>query len=116
MISPALLGYLGQTAADNDNIVGPIIASVAFTALFEATRGLRWGNLPLGAWLLLAPWVLGYDSTAAIVNNMLVGACVAALSLVGGRVEQQFGGGWSALFTSDSLHAREAKKQDGRPS
>ena len=81
MIAPDLFGY-SKTAADNDHIVGPVIAMFAIIALWEATRNLRWALIPLGGWLLLAPWILGYDSSLAIVNDMLVGALVIGALLV----------------------------------
>jgi hypothetical protein len=110
MASPAILGF-GKTAADNDHIAGPVIVSAAVIAIWEATRGMRKLNIVLGAWLLLAPWVLGYEETIPIVNDMVVGALVIAFALVKGKVEQQFGGGWRALFKPDSPHTREAKER-----
>jgi hypothetical protein len=35
-----------------------------------------------------------------MINSMLCGIAIAALSCVGGDVKQQFGGGWSALWRS----------------
>lgn len=110
MIAPAILGA-GKTIADNDHIVGPIIISFAVISWWEATRVVRLFNVPLGAWLLLAPWVLGYENTMAIVNDMVVGAFVIAFSLVKGKIEGTYGGGWSAIWKSNSLHAREARRQ-----
>ena len=107
MASPGIFGFSG-TATDNDHIIGPVITTFAIIALWECTRVVRTYNIPLGGWLLLAPWVLGYDDTTAIVNNMAVGALVVALSLVRGKVQQRFGGGWSAIMQSDALHQKEA--------
>jgi hypothetical protein len=109
MASPGMLGFQ-KTVADNDHIVGPIIVSAAVIAIWEATRGLRKLNILSGAWLLLAPWVLGYEETIPIINDMAVGVLVIVFALVEGKIEQQFGGGWRALFKSDSSHMREAKK------
>ena len=110
MASPALLGFEG-IAADNDHIVGPIIASFAVISWWESTRVVRLYNIPPAAWLLLAPWVLGYESTGALVNDMLVGAVVLGLSFVKGKITETYGGGWSAIWQSDSLHAQEARRQ-----
>lgn len=108
--APAVLGYEG-IAADNDHIVGPVIASFAVISWWESTRVVKLYNIPLGAWLLLAPWVLGYDNSSSIINDMLVGALVLSLSFVKGKVTETFGGGWSAIWKSDTLHAQEARKQ-----
>lgn len=110
MLAPAVLGF-DKIIADNDHIVGPIIISFAVISWWESTRVVRLYNLPLGAWLLLAPWVLGYNDTMAIVNDMVVGALVIGLSLVKGKIEEKYGGGWSAIWKSDSVHAKEAKRQ-----
>lgn len=110
MIAPGLFGW-SKAVADNDHIIGPVIITFSFTAMWEATRGMRKWNIPLGLWLLLAPWVLGYDSTWPMVNDMVVGALVIFISRVKGKIESRFGGGWKAIFKSNSLHMREAKKQ-----
>lgn len=96
MAAPAVLGY-GGPAANVDRIVGPVAASFAIIAIWEATRPVRHVNLLLGAWLLLAPWVLGYPTTAT-VNSLVVGAALIALSRVRGKVEDRFGGGWSRVW------------------
>lgn len=109
MISPHLLN-LGESASDNDHIIGPIILSFSVIAWWEATRSMRLWNLPFAIWLFAAPWVLGYESQAALLNDSLAAAFVVSLSLVRGKIEGRYGGGWSALWTKDSLHARESKR------
>ena len=59
MASPAVLDYADPARA-NDRIIGPIVASMATIAIWEVTRPLRWVNVVLGAWLLIAPWLLGH--------------------------------------------------------
>jgi len=98
MAAPAVLGYAGP-AAVNDYIVGPLAASFATVALWEATRPLRWANLALGLWLLIAPWVLGYGWTA-LANSTLVGVLLMAFSFVSGQLQHRFGGGWASLWRS----------------
>ena len=109
--SPAVLGFSeDKTISDNAHIIGPLIATFATIAWWEATRVVRYYNVPLALWLLLAPWVLNYEPTAAIVNDMLIGAAVLGLSFVKGKVEGTFGGGWSAIWKKDTLHATEARR------
>jgi hypothetical protein len=96
MIAPALLGFEPK-AADHDHIIGPVVASFAIISWWEVTRPLRWINLVIGLWLLAAPWILGYPQTPAIINSMATGLALAMLSLVRGKITQQFGGGWSVL-------------------
>jgi hypothetical protein len=109
MVAPAVLGT-DNTIADNDHIVGPLIASFAVISWFEATRVTRLYNVPLGLWLVLAPWVLGYDNSLAIFNDMAVGLTVVALSFVKGKITEKFGGGWAAIWQEKPLHAQQAQK------
>ena len=101
MAAPAVLGYGGTVAADHDRIVGPVLASLACIAIWEVTRSLRWLNLLIGGWMLLAPWVLGFPSDAT-VNSSVAGVMVVCLSLVRGRLTHRFGGGWSSLVRTRS--------------
>lgn len=39
-------------------------------------------NIALGVWLMLAPWVLGYDFAIARTNDIWVGILVALAALV----------------------------------
>jgi hypothetical protein len=98
MAAPAVLQY-GRPASTNDHIVGPLIATFACIAIWEATRSVRWFNLPLGLWLMVAPLALGHPPDG-MINSVLCGIAIAALSCVGGEVKQRFGGGWSALGRS----------------
>lgn len=110
MAAPGIFNY-STNAANNDNIIGPVIATFAITAFWECTRVTRTYNIPLGAWLLLAPWVLGYENTFAIINDMVVGVLVIALSLVKGKIEKTYGGGWSSLWEENPLHVQKAKER-----
>ena len=114
MAAPAVFGY-GDPAQANDRIFGPIIATFAIVAWWEATHNIRWANIPLGAWLVLAPWVLGYDATAAMANSMVVGGIVVGLSFVKARVTKRYGGGWRALFQEEPMHLREAEAGRSTP-
>ena len=99
MAAPDVLGYAGL-AADHDRVVGPVIATFACVAIWEATRPLRWVNLLIALWMLLAPWMLGFPQ-AATINTMLCGAAAAALSCVRGKPRHRFGGGWRAIWRSE---------------
>lgn len=108
MASPGIFGFTG-TIADNDHIAGPVIASFAIISWWEVTRVVRLYNLLPAAWLILAPWVLGYENTTAIVNDMAVGILVIAFAMVKGKIGATYGGGWQAIWHSDTLHEREAR-------
>lgn len=96
MASPAVLEYADPARA-NDRIIGPVVASMATIAIWELTRPLRWVNVVLGAWLLIAPWLLGHPA-APRWNSLAAGMVILACSLVKGSRTHQFGGGWSSLW------------------
>jgi NAD(P)-dependent dehydrogenase (short-subunit alcohol dehydrogenase family) len=97
MAAPDALGYRGA-AGLNDRILGPIAASAACIALWEVTRSLRWINLPIGLWLLVSPWALGYEAVP-LLNSTAAGLLSVAFSTVHGAPRQRFGGGWSTLWS-----------------
>jgi hypothetical protein len=96
MAAPSVLGY-GGAARTNDHVVGPIVATLAVIAIAEANRGVRLVNMAPAAWLILAPLLFQYPLRTG-VHSVLAGLAVGALSLMGGRIRHQFGGGWASLF------------------
>jgi hypothetical protein len=96
MAAPAVLGF-GRPASTNAHIIGPLVSTFACIAVWEATRPIRWVNLPLAVWLIAAPLVLGHPQAGAI-NSVLCGIAIATFSCLGGGVQARFGGGWSAVW------------------
>ena len=90
MAAPAVLGSAGAAAA-NDQLVGALVITFAVIGFGEAARGARWINVPLGAWLLVAPWVLSGVSPSALWSDMVIGAAVILLSWRRGSVKGRFG-------------------------
>lgn len=110
MASPAILAFSDPAATDNNHIIGPVVVTFAIIAYWEATRKVGLWNLPFGVWLILSPWVLSFNDTTAIVNNMIAGLLVIIFSLVRGKIKQRFGGGWSALFQKNPDHQKYVDK------
>jgi hypothetical protein len=102
MFAPSVLGHAGTTAGKSDRFAGPLIAAAAFLAIFTITRPVRWFNLLPGAWLLLAPWVLGAP-TDVTVSDMVAGALVLALTPIGRLSYDRYGGGWASLRSPDTV-------------
>lgn len=96
MAAPAVLGYVDDPAADVHRIVGPLVASLALIAAWEATAGVRWANLLLAAVAVAAPVVVHHGPGAAVVG-ILGGVALAAATPFGGRRTHRFAGGWRAL-------------------
>jgi hypothetical protein len=92
MVAPSLLHYDGH-ASISDRIVGPLIAATAIIAIWKVTRPLRWLGILFGLWLLFAPALFHFPSHA-LVDSAIVGAVLVILAFLGGRVNQNFGGGW----------------------
>ena len=73
------LSWDGSTAITwNAVIFGAAIAIAAIAAIARPAVGPEWTNVGLGAWLLIAPWVLGFsDHAVAAWTSLLVGILVA---------------------------------------
>jgi hypothetical protein len=83
IIAAFALGYADITRALwNDIILGvAIVAIAAVRVASERLPWLSWIELVLGAWLIAAPFVLGYaDVSRPFVNDVIVGAIVVFLS------------------------------------
>lgn len=91
-LSPWILGFAaalpaaageatGSPAAWNAWIVGIVIAAVAAWAIVRFAPWQDWVNGVLGAWLVIAPWVLGFGGLAtAAWNHVIVGLLVLAFA------------------------------------
>jgi hypothetical protein len=100
MFAPAVLGY-GDPAAANDRLVGPTVASIAFVAVWEVVRPVRWAALPFGVWLVAAPVVLSYGQIEPTVSSVVSGVVVLA-STPPGRIDPaRFAGGWRAVWSRE---------------
>lgn len=79
--SPFILQFTSYTAmaAWNSYILGIAVAAFAVIALVAPRMWEEWTNLVLGAWLVVAPFLLGYsgESTAAW-SHVIVGIVIAA--------------------------------------
>lgn len=84
--SPWALGYAMQereSATTSAVVVGLGVAVFGLIRAYGAYRA-AWRsvvNVLAGAWLAIAPWMLGYESDAARWNSVLVGVIVVALGV-----------------------------------
>jgi hypothetical protein len=101
MASPGMFGYSG-TGRINDLIVGPIVATFAIIAFWEVTRAVGKANVALGAWLVIAPWVLGYEQNViATINEFVVGITIVALAMTRTKTGAKLGDGWRSLMKAN---------------
>lgn len=98
MIAPCLLEF-EKKAADNNYIVGPLVVTIAITAIWEVNRSARYLNFVVGIWLAASPFILAFDSAAATWNDLIVGVLIAVFSLFKGKIKGRYGGGWRSLIS-----------------
>jgi hypothetical protein len=85
LLAPSVIDYGAGSAAD-ENDVG-VGAAVALLALVRAVAPrsvpvLSGVSLVLGAWLVVAPFLLAYESSDATVNDIVVGLVIIVLSAI----------------------------------
>lgn len=82
-LSPWLFGFVDNAnAALNAHIVGAVIAVMALMALFAFQTWEEWVSGLLGAWLLIAPWFLGFsDAMAPTLTHVVFGVATIVLAI-----------------------------------
>ena len=77
--SPWMFGFDAGKVSENANIAGLVIAVLAIAALAAFAVWEEWLNLIVGLWVLVSPWVLGFQGTTAMSVHVVIGAAVARL-------------------------------------
>lgn len=80
IIAPFVLGYSAVPESTwNDVIVGAAVIIVAAIKISKplSAAGVSWINVLLGVWLIIAPFVLTYETTEALWNDIILGCIVA---------------------------------------
>jgi len=86
-VSPWIVGFAGRAGAlaVNDLIIGLMIAllGAGMAASYARTHGMAWVIPVMGAWLIVAPWLIQDITTTAgtIVSNIIVGAVIVVCGL-----------------------------------
>lgn len=96
MFAPAVFQTQGK-AAHSDHLVGPLAMVVAICVTAEVIRAGRLLNIPLGLWLIAAPWMLEGFTTVAQWNDVAVGLALIALAIPRGTIREHYGG-WDAYI------------------
>jgi hypothetical protein len=102
IIAPWVLGYSGEDPRWNDVVFGAIVALFALIRISGAYREswLSWLNALIGVWIFIAAFTIDY-STAAMSNDIIVGAIVFLLGL------------WSASASETAPAPRRGALHDG---
>jgi hypothetical protein len=90
MATPSVLGLSGA-AADSTHMIGALVVTFAVVAFAEPARSVRVLNVVLGAWVLLAPWLMA-GSTLWRSSGIVSGLALIILSLRRGPVKDRYGG------------------------
>jgi hypothetical protein len=81
-VSPWLFTFTGNaTASWNAWICGAVIAALALSAIVWFAEWEEWITVALGAWLVIAPWVLGFSAVpAAMWAHVILGLVIIAFA------------------------------------
>jgi hypothetical protein len=85
-ISPWVVGFDNFTSLRVSNLVTGLalaVLAIGFGSVLERTHGLGWVATAIGAWTIVAPWVVAgsADTTKTITNNAIVGGVACLLGL-----------------------------------
>jgi hypothetical protein len=98
-MSSEVVGYSGTAAGVNDTITGVFLAAVSFLALWPALGSWRWLELPVGAWVFIAPFFIQYNEVNGQYNilpevfHICIGLMLMGFSFLGGTAVRR-GDGW----------------------
>lgn len=101
MLSPTIFGTSG-IMADSSHLVGSLIVSFTVIATAEPARTIRFLNIPLAVWIIVAPWFVAGVPTIAAINASVAGALVLVLSIPRGPIADHYGG-WERYVTLESV-------------
>ncbi len=76
--------------ANADHLIGALVITVAIASFAEVARPLRFLNIPLGAALLVTPFLFS-PGAVAFVSSYMAGIALIVLSLPGGKVTHHYG-------------------------
>ncbi|MFA9415852.1 vitamin K epoxide reductase family protein [Natrinema sp. HArc-T2] len=101
MLSPTVFGTTG-VMADSSHLVGSLVVSFTVIATAEPARAIRFLNVPLAAWIAVAPWLATGVPTIAAINAVVVGALVVLVSVPRGPIADRYGG-WERYATLETV-------------
>ena len=78
-------------AADSDHIVGSLVVTFSIIAWCDVARPLRFVNIGFGAWLVVAPSVIGGYSGNAAAASVLFGIALIWMAFPLGRIATHMG-------------------------
>ncbi|MFI1866010.1 SPW repeat protein [Streptomyces jumonjinensis] len=97
-VSPWIVHFSGsQPALATHNLimgVAIVVLALGFTVTPERMYGLSWAMCAIGAWLVIAPWVVGSSPDKGVIwTNAVIGGLTFVLGLVCTAVSMRSGRG-----------------------
>ncbi len=80
--SPWLFGLSAAANWQTASIAGIFIAVLSIAAIAAFAVWEEWLNLVAGLWLIVSPWLLGFQDSEAMAGYVVIGAIVAGLAAV----------------------------------
>jgi len=96
MLSPIVTGH-DAPLVDTLHLVGSLAVTVSVIAMAEPVRALRFLDVPLGLWLLAAPWLVADATAAGTLLSVGGGALLVLFGLPRGRRSDDRYGGWDRV-------------------
>ena len=83
LVSPWVLGFAANTTPTaNAALVGLALLATALGATFVPRAWEEWTEVALGAWLVISPWVLSFQTVRnAMMSAVVTGIAVLVLAL-----------------------------------
>jgi hypothetical protein len=78
--SPWLFSLSGGAPRQITSIIGLFIAVLSIAALAAYAVWEEWLNLIAGLWLVVAPWLLSFEDSNAVIVDVVIGIVVVALA------------------------------------
>src|ERR687888_993120 len=80
--SPWIFGFDAGAQTQNAVICGIIIAALSIAALAAFAVWEEWLNLIVGLWVIVSPWILGFQGSTAMTVHLVIGIIVAVLAAI----------------------------------
>ncbi len=77
---PQIFAFPPGMATENAVTCGLLVVLLSLAAMIGFAVWEAWGNLLVGLWLCVSPWIVGLEGTQAISAQVMVGIIVAALA------------------------------------
>jgi hypothetical protein len=80
--SPWIFGFDAGVQSQNAWVSGIVIAALSIAALAAFAVWEEWLNLIAGLWVIVSPWILGFQGTTAMTVHVVIGIVVAVLAAI----------------------------------